>query len=137
MANSATRTTDVQQQLVTQLAQLQQAMALLQTQVHQNAARNDGRDNYHGRGTGYQGRGRGYQGRGSYHGRGRNTGRSNFRQRNLSEYCWTHGACGHRGHNCMGKLPNHQDTASFQNKMGGNTNNCPPNNALPALPAAA
>jgi hypothetical protein len=127
MANSATRNTDAQQQLVTQLAQMQQAMALLQTQVNHNAARHHNGRDYHERSGGYHGRGRGYQGRGGgSYGRGRAPGRANtFRQRNTSEYCWTHGGCGHRGQDCLTKLPDHQNTATFENKMGGSTNNCP------------
>ena len=129
MANSTTGATDAQQQLVAQLAQMQQAMALLQTQVNQNASsHHDGRE-YHGRGHGYgyQGRGRGYQGRNNNHyGRGRVGGRgNNLRQRNFSTYCWTHGGCSHHSQDCLTKLADHQDTATCENKMGGSTNNCP------------
>ncbi len=93
---------------------------------------------YQGRGyqgRGYQGRGyqgRGYQGRG-YQGRG-NTGRDSpggrgrgnpYRQRNYTIYCWTHGGCAHAGTACVEKVPGHQDLATFENKMGGSTRNCP------------
>jgi hypothetical protein len=79
---------------------------------------------YQGRGyqgRGYQGRGggRGYQGRG-YQGRG---GRN--RQRNNSIYCWTHGGSGHTSTDCSSKVTGHQNNATFENKMGGSTRNCP------------
>jgi type II secretory pathway component PulJ len=124
MANSATRTSDAQQQLVTQLAQMQQAMALLQTQVNtqhrpysppfqhnggQNSFRNQGGRSNNGRGNRQAPRGRG----------------NPYRQRNTSKYCWTHGGCGHNSPECFSKLPGHQDTSTFQDTMGGNTNHCP------------
>jgi hypothetical protein len=163
MSNSATRASESQQQLQTQLQQVQQAMNLLQakfdtqgsaippTNGHQNQGyqnqgyQNQGNQNqgyqnqgyqnqgyqnqgYQGnQGRGYQGRGyqgRGYQGRG-YQGRGGRgrEGRGN-RQRNTSIYCWTHGGCGHAGSDCQAPLTGHQNSATFLNKMGGNTNNC-------------
>jgi tetrahydrodipicolinate N-succinyltransferase len=91
--------------------------------------------NYQGRssqgrggGRGYQGRG--YQGRGSqgrgYQGNGRGyQGQDNeARQRNTSKYCWTHGCTGHTGTECRTKAQGHQDTATFENKMGGNAFRC-------------
>jgi hypothetical protein len=115
MANSATRASETQQQLAAQLIQLKHAMTLLQAQV-------TGKSNPHS--PPFQPRG----GRGC--GRGNrfenNGGRGNhFRQRNTSIYCWTHSGCEHLSAVCFSKLPGHQDTATFDNKMGGNTNNCP------------
>jgi hypothetical protein len=66
------------------------------------------------------GRGRGRGGHIDNNGRG-----SHFRQRNTLIYCWTHGGCGHLSSTCFTKLPGHQDTATFEKKMGCNTNNCP------------
>jgi hypothetical protein len=77
---------------------------------------------------GFQGRGRGstHQGRGSV-GRGTQGGRgSPFpRGRNTSVYCWTHGGCGHPSNECQTKIAGHQSAATFENKMGGSTRNCP------------
>jgi hypothetical protein len=120
MANSATRNTEAQQQLVNQLTQMQQAMALLQTQVNSQSQQPYSPPFHQRGGRGY---GRGNSGRGYRSGNG---GRGNyFRQQNTAIYCWTHGGCGHLGAICNAKLPGHQDTASFLNKMGGSTNNCP------------
>jgi type II secretory pathway component PulJ len=67
------------------------------------------------KGNGFQGRGRrGYQGR----------GRSSNRHRNTAIYCWSHGGCGHSSMDCQAKRNGHQTTATFENKMGGNTRNC-------------
>jgi hypothetical protein len=134
MAHSATRSNETQQQLTAQLAQMQQAMAILQTQVQQQhhapqqhhyqppyAPHGGGQNQQQflprgGRSAfGYQGRGRGRDGRGR--------GNQN-RQRNTAIYCWTHGGCGHLGASCNVKLPGHQDAATFLDKMGGSTNNC-------------
>ena len=38
-------------------------------------------------------------------------------------YCWTHGGCNHRGSNCRKKDPGHNDTAWFNNLLGGSTHN--------------
>jgi hypothetical protein len=154
MTNSATRASETQQQLQAQLQQMQHAMGLLQSQVatqgyntvppnynnqapapnynnfypnNQAPAPNNnsfnqqrgGQNPFNGNNSGYQGRGRG-RGR-SREGRG-----NSYRQRNTSIYCWSHGACGHSSANCNNKLAGHQDAATFQNKMNGNTNQCPP-----------
>ena len=39
-------------------------------------------------------------------------------------YCWTHGLCYHSGDRCRTKKEGHRDTATLQNKMGGNTRGC-------------
>jgi type II secretory pathway component PulJ len=125
MANSATRSSEVQQQLQTQLQQMQQAMGLLQTQLtnqtFQHAQPGGGRHSYgyHTDNDAYSG----YQGRRN-DGRGRG-GRGQFRTRNTAIYCWTHGGSGHTSAACKSKLTGHQDCATFQNKMGGSTRNCP------------
>jgi hypothetical protein len=126
MANLATCTTKTQQQLVTQLTQMQQAMALLQTQVNSQSQPYSPPFQHRG-GRGYYGNvaqsGRGNSGCGYCSGNG---GCGNyFHQRNTAIYCWTHGGCGHLGAICNAKLPGHQDTASFLNKMRGSTYNCP------------
>ena len=114
MTNSATRASETQQELQTQLQQMQQAMGLLQAQVT-----NQSYQTFH---TG--GRAPYYQNHNQGRGRGRGRGRGP-RQRNISIYCWTHGACGHGSAACNSKLTGHQDNATFQNKMGGSTNQCP------------
>jgi uncharacterized phage-associated protein len=119
LANSVTN----QQHLNHQLQQMQQAMALLTTQI---AAQQTTPPPYaphsfppsHSRG----GRGRSAFGA---HGRGRGDG-GRSRQRNTSLYCWTHGGCGHTSATCLAKLPGHQDAATFVNKMEGNPLRCPP-----------
>ena len=42
-----------------------------------------------------------------------------------SFYCWSHGACAHPSAACNSKRPGHQDTATFNNKMGGSIAFCP------------
>jgi hypothetical protein len=131
LANSVT----TQQQLTQQIQHMQQAMALLSSQVAtqqnqppphpQPPAYYPPQPTYYPLNPPFQsrgGRGRssfGHQGRS---GRG-DSGRG--RQRNTSIYCWTHGGCGHTSAACLAKLPGHQDTATFANKMAGNTLRCP------------
>jgi hypothetical protein len=131
LANSVT----TQQQLTQQIQHMQQAMALLSSQVAtqqnqspphpQPPAYYPPQPTYYPPNPPFQsrgGRGRssfGHQGRS---GRG-DSGRG--RQRNTSIYCWTHGGCGHTSAACLAKLPGHQDTATFANKMAGNTLRCP------------
>ena len=55
-----------------------------------------------------------------------NPHRSHFRHcRNLSSYCWTHGACSHQSKDCRNKRQGHKDEASVANKLGGSTSYCP------------
>jgi hypothetical protein len=68
-------------------------------------------------------------GRGTNGGRGNSGGRGPGNQtrrtrRNVSKYCWTHGACAHSSSECTSKADNHQDAATFANKMGGSTAYC-------------
>ena len=102
-----------------------------QTQSYQNQGYQNQPTNHYQQGRGYQGRG--YQGRGGsqgrgYQGRGRGDGRGNgnHRTRNASIYCWSHGGCGHSSTDCQDKRNGHQNNATFDNKMGGNTRHCPP-----------
>jgi hypothetical protein len=153
--NSAAQATETNQNLNSQLQQMQQSMNLLQAQVaqqgsggyqnygyqghrqnqgyqqHQGYQQNQGYQNQVYQNQGYQGRG--YQGRGGnqgrgYQGRGRGEGRGNGnnRQRNSSIYCWSHGGCGHSSADCLDKHNGHQNNATFDNMMGGNTRRCPP-----------
>ena len=46
-------------------------------------------------------------------------------RRNVSHYCWTHGACAHFSQDCNFKAPGHKVDAMFTNKMGGSTYYCP------------
>ena len=39
-------------------------------------------------------------------------------------YCWTHGCCPRGSKICDNKAKNHQDNATFKNRMGGNNKNC-------------
>ena len=48
-----------------------------------------------------------------------------FRRKNTSQYCWTHGACGHSSNTCRAKANGHQDTATLENRMGGSNAYCP------------
>jgi hypothetical protein len=142
MANSAARTSESQQDLAAQLAQMQHAMANLQSQVQTQGQQGyPGPQQYHqghqyqqgqyfpppfqhgGRGTGRGSFGRGGRGRGA--GRFGERGRGNhFRRRNVTEYCWTHGGCGHSSTNCRERLQGHQDASTFSNKLGGSTSHC-------------
>ena len=45
-------------------------------------------------------------------------------RRDISKYCYTHGACAHTGTDCRAKTTGHQDAATFANKMGGSTLYC-------------
>ena len=44
---------------------------------------------------------------------------------NVSEYCWTHGACAHKSSDCRNKADGHKNNATFTNKMGGSCAFCP------------
>jgi hypothetical protein len=125
MTDSAARASETQQQLQTQIQQMQQAMSLLQTQLSNQGYNPSSGQGYN---QGYNPRGGqssfGYQGRGRGRGRGQGRG-SSYRPRNYAIYCWTHGGCGHTGATCLTKLAGHQDAATFTNKMGGSTRNCP------------
>jgi hypothetical protein len=79
-------------------------------------------DQFQGGGGRGRGRGRGRGGRGR--GRGRGRGPSNAGPRVL-KYCWSHGGCNHTGAECNTPAQGHQVNATFANKMGGNTHNCP------------
>ena len=45
-------------------------------------------------------------------------------RRDITKYCYTHGACAHTGTDCRAKTTGHQDAATFANKMGGSTLYC-------------
>jgi len=45
-------------------------------------------------------------------------------RRNITKYCWTHGAGGHTGQECPNRAPGHKETATFQNKMDGSKARC-------------
>ena len=48
----------------------------------------------------------------------------NKRRTNISKYCWTHGAWHHHSKDCNFLKEGHQNTATFDNKMGGSTLYC-------------
>ena len=124
VVNSASATTSTQQQLLQQIANLQQTVTQMQFQL-----------NTPGQIPFYDASGRGGAGRSGGYGRGRGNGRGGGplrypRRYNL--YCWSHGGCGHLGGRCRDKKDGHKDEATFENKMGGSTLNCPPGNVAPA-----
>jgi hypothetical protein len=41
-----------------------------------------------------------------------------------TKYCWTHGKCAHGSANCNNSAPNHQATATMENKLNGSTYGC-------------
>ena len=45
--------------------------------------------------------------------------------RTYNRYCWSHGMCGHTSNICNRPLPGHCYEATIDNKMNGNTANCP------------
>jgi len=45
-------------------------------------------------------------------------------RRNVSKYCWSHGACPHASRDCRNKRPGHKDDATFDDMMGGRTYYC-------------
>ena len=74
-------------------------------------------------GHGGHGRGRGRGGRRG--GRGGNGGRgTGFLA--LTDYCWTHGWCRHRGTECNAPAEGHQPNATKTNRMGGSNRNLTP-----------
>ena len=58
-------------------------------------------------------------GRSGRRGRG-GRGNDNGRER---KYCWTHGLCSHNGRECSNPAQGHQQDATLENRMGGNTRN--------------
>ena len=44
----------------------------------------------------------------------------------LRHYCWTHGHCNHKSSECRNKKKGHKDDATLQDKKGGSTKNCNP-----------
>jgi hypothetical protein len=119
VANSASQATSTQQLLVQQLQGMQNMMSSMQTQLAAVSAV----QNIQPFTPLLPGRGAGRGGRG---GRG---GGAFVRRYNM--YCWTHGGCAHLGPSCRNKADGHQDAATFENKMGGSTANCPPGNVAP------
>ena len=45
--------------------------------------------------------------------------------RTFTRYCWSHGMCGHTSNICNRPAPGHCYDATIDNKMSGNTANCP------------
>ena len=46
------------------------------------------------------------------------------KRRNLTHYCWTHGAGNHKSSDCRNKKEGHQDDATLKNRMGGSNFYC-------------
>ena len=55
---------------------------------------------------------------------GRNGRAGRGQRRNISKYCWTHGACAHAGTDCRDQSDGHVATATFTNKQNGSTRDC-------------
>ena len=53
-----------------------------------------------------------------------NNNRSSKFVRDVSHYCYTHGACSHDSKDCFKVDNNHNNNATFDNKMGGSTAYC-------------
>jgi len=47
-----------------------------------------------------------------------------FPRRQTDTYCWTHGGSNHSSQDCKKQAPNHQVTATFENRMGGSNAYC-------------
>lgn len=54
--------------------------------------------------------------------KGKNAGKGKKDKNRL--YCWTHGACNHKGSDCNNKSEGHKDEATVHNMMNGSTKNC-------------
>ena len=74
---------------------------------------------------GLGGNNNGYRGGGNNNGY-RGAGGGYRKRKNVSKYCWTHGACSHDSRSCNNKAQGHQNNATFQNKLGGSTRFCNP-----------
>ena len=72
--------------------------------------------------------GRGGRGRSNRYGRDGRNGRGGRGGRGASrrerKYCWTHGLCAHNRKECNSPAQGHQQQATLENRMGGNTNGC-------------
>ena len=92
-ANLATAQTTQQTELMQQMLQMIQSMQNIQCQLVNSAAQVPN-----------------------------NSQRRNTRiRRNISKYCWTHGACSHWGKDCRNKKPGHSDDATFNDRKGDST----------------
>ena len=50
--------------------------------------------------------------------------RRQITRRNVSKYCWSHGACSHTSATCNNKKDGHKNDATFEDKKGGSTYYC-------------
>ena len=94
-------------------------------------------NNNNGGGGGGRGNGGGGQGNGGNSGGGRGSGtcrnrktpdNARFPRPQTDKYCWTHGACNHTSAECQRQATGHQNTATFDNRMGGSNAYCNDNN---------
>ena len=67
-----------------------------------------------------------FRGRGGRDGRGGRGGRAGRGPPRRDKYCYTHGACAHPSSECRAPADGHKTAATFHNKQGGTTKNCPP-----------
>jgi hypothetical protein len=99
MANAASQNQQMLPQLLKQIEEMQTLMTKMQSQISDNQGNNQ------------------RQHRGS---------NAQQRKRNVSKYCWTHGACAHDGTECNQPAAGHKPNATFANKMGGSIRYCQP-----------
>ena len=100
----------------TEISGLMAQIAQMQTTINSLIANNS---------TSQQYEPTGYQGRGGRNGRGGRSGREGRGPQRRDKYCYSHGACAHHSNECRAKTAGHQLTATFENKQGGSTKNCP------------
>ena len=105
------------QAILQQLAQMQTAIGQI---VGQQGQKNNQQVNYQNQNAWQRGgRNTGRDGRNVRGGRG-----VRGQRRNISKYCWTHGACAHSSSDCRDRADGHVETASFANKNNGSTRDC-------------
>ena len=110
MANAMSQQSQTIPQLIAQIQQMQSTMTALQQQMNNtntNQNTND-RNNQSSDNT------------------------SNRRRRNISKYCWSHGACSHTSFECTKRRDGHKEDATSENKKGGSTYYCIPSSCQSA-----
>ena len=117
----------IQTQMATMTSTLAAVLAAQQKpqRGYTNTGGSGGGGSTSGGGSGGSGSGGGSGGGGSSGGGGRGArpgrggGRGTGSRVGRWQYCWTHGAGGHKSAACTGKDIGHQDAASFANQLGG------------------
>ena len=104
MANAMSQQSQTIPQLIAQIQQMQSTMTALQQQMN-NSNTNQNTNNRNNQSSD-------------------NT--SNRKRRNISKYCWSHGACSHTSFECTKRRDGHKEDATSENKKGGSTYYCIP-----------